>query len=590
MTPYTMVLCAALLPAAVYSAHITNTVQVESSASLPVLVFKTGGQAIQDRTRIPGYLTILTPNAGRAGAFTPSDDNGKAELSVRGNSSFYYPKKSYRVELQDENARDRKASLLGMPADSDWVLYASVTDRTFTRNLLGHELWRSMGRYAVRWRFVEVFVITNVSLNELKVPNVDHPHPIPLPQERANELWPTAEQLAGEIGPVLDAISVTNPAAASLHFSNANNTVASTLADSYRGVYVLMEKLKRGKNRVDIKRLKPEHTTEPEITGGYIIKKDDQGRGERGFLTGQEFKLRYEEPKESELTAVQRAWMGRYLDDFEKALFGRNFRDSVNGYRKYLDADSFIDFHWLVEVARNADGYWFSQYMHKDRGGKLTMGPVWDWDNTFGNPYFNKLALTNGWRFEVAEDPDYTWYRRLFEDPDFLQRYIDRWSELRSHVLSTSNVLALVDRIDGELKGSHRRNGMRWEYSGPAVPIRARAGVAHEEEIKSLKEWLVNRLAWIDSQEFPKPVTQILDDHGKKTLAMGWLNGRIFYTTDGTDPRAPGGGVANTALEYTAPINFTSGSVVTARVRSNFGLWSAPVRVRPAGSRPKESK
>ena len=550
--------CAALLSSEELSAQITNSLESEFSSGLPILIFQTQGQPVLDRTRTPGLLTVLTPSKEQASAFVPADSSGKAEFSVRGNTSYYFSKKSYRLELQDEDGKDRKASLLGMPADSDWVLYASATDRTFTRNLLGHELWRSTGRYAVRWRFVEVFVITNATPAAITRP----------------------ERLAEEVPRVLGAISATNPSAASLNFSNANNPAASTLADSYMGVYVLMEKLKRGKNRVDIKRLKPEHTTEPEITGGYIIKKDDPGRDERGLLTGQEFKLRYEEPKESELTAVQRAWMGRYLDDFEKVLFGRDFRDPVNGYRKYLDVDSFIDFHWLVEVAKNADGYWFSQYMHKDRGGKLTMGPVWDWDNSFGNPYFNKLALTNGWRFEAAEDPDYTWYRRLFEDPDFLQRYVDRWSELRSRVLSTSNVLALVDRIAGELKRAYRRNGMVWEHSGSGVPIRARAGVTQEEEIKSLKEWLANRLAWIDSQEFPKPVTQLLEDHGKKTLAMGWLNGRLFYTTDGTDPRTPGGGVARTALEYTAPITFSSGSVVTARVRSNFGLWSAPVKIR----------
>ena len=222
-----------------------------------------------------------------------AEDSGKAELSVRGNSSFFLPKKSYRLELQDKNGNDRKASLLGLPADSDWVLYASATDRTFERNLLAHELWRRMGHYAVRWKFVEVFVVTNSGIGELtKEVKLDRPHPGLFPQEkkvlvdaklvvdrphpihesnpgrrRGNETQtlskqgdqspvtstPTIQSFAGEVSRVLNAISVTNPAAASLSFSNANNSVASTLANSYMGVYVLMEKLKRGKERVDIK-------------------------------------------------------------------------------------------------------------------------------------------------------------------------------------------------------------------------------------------------------------------------------------------------------------------------------------------------
>jgi hypothetical protein len=174
--------------------------------------------------------------------------------------------------------------------------------------------------------------------------------------------------------------------------------------------------------------------------------------------------------------------------------------------------DSFIDFHWLVEVARNADGYSFSQYMHKDRGGKLRMGPVWDWDNAFGNPYFNDWRNTNGWRFESATDPDYSWYRRLFEDPDFLQRYVDRWSELRASALATSNVLALVDATIGELKEAQRRNAMRWEHDGPGVVFRAKAGISFEDEVKWLKQWLSNRLSCIDSQEYPKPVLDVRED------------------------------------------------------------------------------
>ena len=532
--------------------------QVNPSSALPVFIFQTAGQAVHDRTRVSGFLTILDSDLAAPGGFTPSDASGRAELSARGNSSFYYAKKSYRLELQSEQGRDRKAPLLGMPTDSDWVLYASVTDRTFARNLLGHELWRSTGRYAVRWRFVELFVITNTP-----------PAPV------------VTRELAGkELVPVLNAMTLTNPAAAALNFSNAHNTVAFTLAGSYRGVYVLMEKLKRGRDRVDNKRLRPEHTQEPEISGGYIIKKDDKGRGQRGLLTGQEFRLRYEEPAESELTSTQMKWMAKYLDDYEKALFSQSFRDPANGYRKFIEMDSFVDFHWLVEIAKNADGFLFSQYMHKDRGGKLTMGPVWDWDNAFGNPHFQGQQ-TNRWRFESAAELDYTWYRRLFEDPDFLQRYMDRWSEWRTNVLATSNVLALVDRIASVPLPAQQRNALLWEREGVHASQRAQAGVSYKDEVTALKEWLTGRLAWIDSQDYPKPVAQVLppSQEGPRRLALVWITGRAFYTVDGSDPRAPGGGVVTTAIEYTAPVPVTTNTRITARVRSNFGLWSSPTRV-----------
>ncbi len=471
---------------------------------------------------------------------------------MRGNSSYEYSKKSYRLEVQDEDGRDRDLGLLGLAADSDWVLYAAVTDRTFVRNALAHELWRALGRYAVRWRFVEVFVLTNAP-----VLLIDH------------------EQIAPRLPAVLRRLGSETPPTGE---TGRDDSVVEALRSGYMGLYVLLEKIKRGEGRMEIARLRSRDDREPAITGGYIIKKDDVKRGERGVLTGQEFSLRFEEPKERELTPVQRRWMEGYLEQFEKALFGRHFRDPDAGYAAYIDVDSFIDFHWLVEVAKNADGYWFSQYMHKDRGGKLTMGPLWDWDRTFGTPFFGSVS-TNGWRFETAADPDYTWYRRLFDDPDFLQRYVDRWMELRSGVLATSNVLALVDRLSAGLGPAFRRNSVRWERD-PEAPGRALAGVGHDAELAEMKRWIRDRLAWIDAQDYPRPVLQLgRPKDGVTHVSMACLDGRLYYTLDGTDPRARGGAPSATAIEYRDAIE-TSNQVVTARVRSQFGLWSAPVTAR----------
>jgi len=207
-------LCAVFLPSGGLSAQSPDSRESEPSLALPVLIFHTEGQPVLDRIRTPTHLTVLTPSPERAGGFVSEDLTGKAELSVRGNSSYYYPKKSYRLELQDENGKDRKAPLLGLPADSDWVLYASATDRTFARNLLAHELWRRMGHYAVRWRFVELFVVNNAT---------------PVASTKP-------ERLAEEVARVLGAISVTNPSAASVTFSNTNNSLASDLSDCLTAV------------------------------------------------------------------------------------------------------------------------------------------------------------------------------------------------------------------------------------------------------------------------------------------------------------------------------------------------------------------
>ena len=520
--------------------------------TLPMLIIQTDSKPVLNRSRISAFAGIVDDVPGQ----TTQIEFEYAEISLRGNSSYHFPKKGYRLELQHTGGQDKKVSLLGMPANSDWVLYGSPTDRTFARNLLAHELWRAMDHYAVRWRFVELFVITNSTVqagtaNKLREQLA-----------RVGHAWSTNELSGGRIS------------------GNGLEKAELRLSESFRGLYIVLEKIKRGKDRVAIARLGPTDETEPEITGGYIIKKDDQGRAERGLLTGQEFKVRFEEPKEHELTAEQRQWLTKFLDNLEKALYSREFRDLTRGYSAFIDVDSFIDFHWLVEVAKNADGYWFSQYMHKDRGGKLAMGPIWDWDRTFGNPYFPETS-TNGWRFYAAKDPDYTWYRRLFEDPDFLQRYIDRWAELRTNVLATSNVLALVDRIASQVTvgGAFERNAGRWEHGRTDVHIRAQAGVSHAAEIDDLKRWIRDRLSWIDSQEFPKPNLSVAPIGATRMnqISMSCPLGRIFFTTNRSDPRLRGGSPSPQAFEHTQPIAVANGVIVTARVKSDHGLWSAPV-------------
>jgi hypothetical protein len=183
----------------------------------------------------------------------------------------------------------------------------------------------------------------------------------------------------------------------------------------------------------------------------------------------------------------------------------------------------------------------------------------------------NALSSCEPWRSQIEQ--------ALFDDPDFLQRYIDRWAELRTNVFSTSNLFALVDQIASQASPAFQRNAQRWEAGWTDATLRAKAGVSHAAEVEDLKRWIRGRLAWIDSQEFPKPNLSVapIGDTRMNQISMSCLLGRIFFTTNRSDPRLRGGSPSPQALEYTQPIALTNGVVVTARVKSDFGLWSAPV-------------
>lgn len=88
---------------------------------------------------------------------------GPAGAELRGRSSQAVDKKSYNLELRATEGGSAPASLLGMPAHEDWVLYGPSLDRSLVRDALAYELARLQGRWAPRYRFVELFVLDDGS-------------------------------------------------------------------------------------------------------------------------------------------------------------------------------------------------------------------------------------------------------------------------------------------------------------------------------------------------------------------------------------------------------------------------------------------
>src|SRR6266480_518519 len=505
-----------LQPSATVSQNYTllGSDVVNFSSNLPLIIINTFGRGIPEGVKIRAHARFIDTLGGRASLAGAPDYDGWSGIALRGSSSLQFPKHSYAFETQDEAGEGANAALLGFPKDNDWVLYAPYTDKTLMRDFLGYELHGRMGHYSVRTKFVEVFV-------------------------------------DGSRGKL-------------------------TMGD-YAGVYVFEEKIKRGKDRVDIVPLLPSDYDEPEITGGYLIKKDRLDPGDSGFSTGHAGTLAYVDPKEQEITPAQAAWLSGWFDQFETALYGVNFRDPVDGYRQFIDLDSFIDQQWIVEMSKNIDGYRLSNYMHKDRLGKLKMDPIWDWNLSFGNANYANGWLTNGWYWSQTGGTDYPWFARLFQDPDFYQRYIDRWGELRRNIFATSNLLARVDQLAAYLNESQIRNYQKWHILGTYVWPNCYIGRTYQDEINWMKQWITGRINWIDSNFTPAPALSSAGGPIRPgfTLSITAPKGVIYCTLDGTDPRSPGGGLNPQAASYSSAITLSANARVVARARNGVA-WSPP--------------
>jgi hypothetical protein len=500
------------------------------TSDLPIVIINTHQQFIGSVNYAPCSIRFIPTENGRASLFGAADYDGRGDLKRRGFTSLRFPKMSLTLKTRDDDGEKVKSSLLGLPSDSDWVLYAPYVDKTLLRDVLGYELSNQMGRYAPRTRFVEVFL----------------------------------RRSAGPLSYRMD----------------------------YQGVYVLVEKVKRGKERVNIEKLGTNDLTEPNIAGGYLLKRDHGasggGRGGGsprqsndgvGFVTPRGLHLFHVEPEEEEMPAAQRQWIARHFAEFERALHGSKFADPKEGYAKYLDVDAFIDLFWHAELTKNVDAFRYSAYVHKPRHGKITVGPAWDWNLSFGNADYYDAYETSGWYYENLRDTEISWIYRLRQDPEFMQRAMDRWAELRRGPFATDKMMARVDELRAQLQESQVRNFRKWSIMGREIRPNYYVGPNFDAEVNWMKVWLKDRATWLDRQQPSAP--KLSEKPGAVAAGTGLTltasTGDIYYTLDGTDPRAPGGTVAKGAKKYTGPIAIKGETKLTARL-ARRDSWSAPTR------------
>jgi hypothetical protein len=451
------------------------------SSPLAIGVVDTFGKGVW-RSPVPAYACFIDlGDGGRASMTGATDSAGAAMINVRGKSSEGFPKHQYHLEMYDTRGDEMDIEILGLPAESDWVLQGPYSDKSLIRNVLSYRWANEMGRYAPRTRLIELFL-------------------------------------------------------------NSDNT-SVTMSD-YVGVYVLIEKIKIGPNRVNIAELEPSDNAEPEITGGYIIKKDKFDGDDVSFGTSRGQSLIYQDPNGHDLTQQQRDWIRNYMNSFEAALYSASFTDPEIGYAKYIDVGSFIDNHILVELTKNIDGFRLSTYMHKDRNGKLVMGPAWDYNLSLGNADYLTGWLPTGWYFNQLGDGDYPYWRRLFADPAFELAYADRWFALRRDVLATDRLIGMIEDYATLLDEPAARNFNKWRILGQYVWPNWYIAKTYREEITWMQQWLAGRLAWMDSQiatDFA-PAPPIFNQQGGHVesgfaLAMAGT-GTVYYTTNGTDPKS----------------------------------------------------
>lgn len=340
--------------------------------------------------------------------------NSEMGIRGRGNTTWTFPKKPYKVKLGSA------ASVLGMPSDKEWVLLANYSDKSLMRNSIAYHLGSEMN-FAYTPRTTHVDLILN---------------------------------------------------------------------GVYQGNYLIGEHIKVDKDRVNIEELTEEDTDESVINGGYFLELDD-------YRDGTYFELKSGLPfvvkSPDDVTDQQLDFVNGYMQETEDAIFSPDFSDPENGYAKYIEPGTFIEWYWVNEVMKNIDAQDVSSiYYYKNRDAKLNMGPLWDLDVAAGNASVN--TGDDPTSFYVRESK---WFKRLFEDSTFKIAAEARWFTFRDELLS--KLPDYIDSMAEVLNTSQQQNFYKWDIlNQPIFPSTLVHG-SYENEIVFLKEWLSTRIAWIDS-------------------------------------------------------------------------------------------
>ncbi|HNT22572.1 MAG TPA: CotH kinase family protein [Saprospiraceae bacterium] len=286
----------------------------------------------------------------------------------------------------------------------------------------------------------------------------------------------------------------------------------------YMGVYALMEKIKRDKNRVNIRDLEPKDVSGDKLTGGYILKIDKTtgsnpvGGFDSKFRSGngnnsQSTFYQYEHPEVDVLTDEQKSYIRNLVHAFEASFLQPDYTDPVNGYRKWVDEESMIRFMILNELANNVDGYRLSTFLYKDadnRNKKIHFGPIWDFNLGFGNANYCEGGSSEVLAFEFNNRcPADAWqvpfyWHYLTQDSLYNTNLYKRWSEWRKTILSEQNLMAAIDSMAALLEEAQVRNFQRWNILSQHVWPNAYVGGSYSNEIQYLKNWLSKRLVYLD--------------------------------------------------------------------------------------------
>lgn len=446
-----------------------------TETTLPLVFINVNGQTIERENRVLATMKIINNKDGHnyldtiAHAGQTVDWEGPVAIKYRGNTSFTgSDKKPFSIRplsAADLTAKKAKVSIMGMAKDNDWAMLAPWEDMSYMRDVLTMELARGGSSFAPHMKYCEV---------------------------------------------VLDGY--------------------------YYGIYIMSERATKGKNRLNL-----DDPTADDLTGDFhveIDRKDEEhyyvSKHHPVSSTGVEYTNRtvayqYKEPEYDDFadlpSGVEEA-IGNAIEEMESSFTTADYTGE-NGYRKYIDVQSFIDYQIAQEFSNNVDAYRLSTPLYKystthaaelgtDAKWKTAL---WDFNIAYGTANYYDANNVSSWRYKsndlmASADQQlvpFFWYK-LMNDPAYVQELRKRWTERREGNYSEAYITAKIDSMATVLQesGALDRDNEAWNNHFGTF----------SSKVSTLKSFVTSRLAFMDKAW--KMKTPVSSDLMALTVSSGF--------------------------------------------------------------------
>lgn len=438
---------------------------IDTSHDIPIVILDAygGGKPARDYKDVA--FMLLEPENNNTNILESPTVVARAGFHVRGQSSAKFEKTPYRVELWDNENKDAKHPLLGMPGDGDWALLSPFPDKSLIRNPIAYELGKVMGLAAPRYKHVEVYI-------------------------------------------------------------NFDNQPLS--ADDYQGVYILTETIQIDKDRLDIKKLKEEDLQEPKISGGYLMQFNMMA-AEEPLIKGNGWSdLELTEPDtvlpeqlswitnyiQSTHNAIHSSNPSDPQSGYPAYIDVDSFVDYIIVNEMARQPDSYMR---STRIYKARD--------EKLKAGPLWDFDLGFASYSGMGSFGGSGSTVEGWQFQPMMmgmgGGTCDWFNTLMQDPSFQSKISARWSELRQGALSDSQLNAMVDSLASPLSNAAKRNFQKWNNlnTSNVGGFGTQTTQTWEEQITILKDFLTQRAAWLDQSGW-KPTNT-----GNTNPGGGWPGG-----------------------------------------------------------------